>query len=145
MDSALEVSSLRSALLQHIEQRQQEIARFYNVNNPSLDIQSTFPNADAFMNRTLETFGCSDLSSWTVVDVLGAGYTKTVLKVVLPQGSEVALKTVNDQGTDMRSCLEDFRDPQGCQDLVSCKLRKEIILLQRLQHPNIVKVISYKQ
>ncbi|XP_060735280.1 extracellular tyrosine-protein kinase PKDCC [Tachysurus vachellii] len=140
VDSDLEVSSLRSALLQHIEQRQHEIARFYNVNNRSLDIQSTFPNADAFMDRTLETLGCSDLSSWTVVDVLGAGYTKTVLKVVLPQGSEVALKTVNDQGTDMRSCLEDFRDPQGCQDLVSYKLRKEIILLQRLQHPNIVKL-----
>ncbi|KAK3537606.1 hypothetical protein QTP70_017002, partial [Hemibagrus guttatus] len=132
---------LRSALLQQIGERQQEIARFYNLNNRS---QSTLPNADAFRNTTLEALGseigCSDLSSLTVVDFLGAGYTKTVLKVVLPQGLEVALKTVNNQGTDMRSCLEDFRDPQGCQDLVSFKLRKEIVLLQRLQHPNIVQL-----
>lgn len=137
-DTALstDLTPLRSALLQQIGERQQEIARFYNLNNRS---QSTFAQ-----NTTLEALGsevgCGDLSSLTVVDFLGAGYTKTVLKVVLPQGLEVALKTVNNQGTDMRSCLEDFRDPQGCQDLVSSKLRKEIILLQRLQHPNIVQV-----
>lgn len=151
-DTALDLTPLRGALLQQIRDRQQEIAPFYTFNQGHrslVDHQSTFPNADAIRNTTLQALGseigCRDLSGLTVVDFLGAGYTKTVLKVVLPRGLEVALKTVNNQGTDMRSCLEDFGDPEGCQDLVSFKLRKEIILLQRLQHPNIVKVNIYKQ
>ncbi|KAF4083940.1 hypothetical protein AMELA_G00123140 [Ameiurus melas] len=146
-DPALDLTPLRGALLQQIKDRQQEIAPFYTLNQGHrslVDHQSTFPNADAIRNTPLQApgseIGCRDLSGLTVVDFLGAGYTKTVLKVVLARGLEVALKTVNNQGTDMRSCLEDFRDPEGCQDLVSFKLRKEIILLQRLQHPNIVKL-----
>lgn len=144
-------TTLNTDLIQQIIERQQEIAPFYTLNHGhrSLEIQSTFPSAGAVRDTTLEALGseigCSDLSGLTVVDFLGAGYTKMVLKVVLAQGLEVALKTVNSQGTDMRSCLEDFRDPKGCQDLVSFKLRKEILLLQRLQHPNIVKVIIFKQ
>lgn len=125
-----------SRLHQQIKERLHEITQFYTLN---------YGSSDAERNQTLvalgSEIGCSDLSGLTIVDLLGAGYTKTVLKVVLAQGSEVALKTVNKQGTDMRSCLEDFRDPQGCQDLVSFKLRKEILLLQRLQHPHIVQVI----
>lgn len=135
-------------LLQLIRERQREIAPFYTLNHVhgSLEVQSTSPGSGAVRNTTLGSeVGCSDLSGVTVVDFLGAGYTKTVLKVVLAQGLEVALKTVNHQGTDMRSCLEDFRDPAGCQDLVSFKLRKEIILLQRLQHPNIVEVMISEQ
>lgn len=149
-DSALSTRAA-SGLLQQIRDRQHEIAPFYTLNQDhrSLEVQSTSPNADAMTNTTSEALGseigCSDLSGLTVVGLLGAGYTKMVLKVVLQQGLEVALKTVNNQGTDMRSCLEDFKDPQGCQDLVSFKLRKEITLLQRLQHPNIVQVIIFKQ
>ncbi|KAI5616817.1 extracellular tyrosine-protein kinase PKDCC [Silurus asotus] len=127
-------SLLRRALLQQIRERQQEIAPLYNFTDRSSEIQSDFSDA------LRSDIGCSDLSGLRVVEFLGAGYTKTVSKVVLQQGSEVALKTVNYQGTDMRSCLDDFRDPQGCQDLVSSKIRKEIILLQRLKHPNIVKL-----
>lgn len=130
-----------SGLVQQIRERQQEIAPFYKVQQA----QETSPNAEATTLEALGSeLGCSDLSGLAVVDLLGAGYTKMVLKVVLVQGLQVALKTVNSQGADMRSCLEEFRDPQGCQDLVSFKLRKEIILLQRLQHPNIVQVIIYK-
>ncbi|KAF5899581.1 extracellular tyrosine-protein kinase PKDCC-like, partial [Clarias magur] len=130
-------------LLHLIRERQREIAPFYTFNHVhgSVEVQSTSPSSDPVRSSTLgPEIGCSDLSGVTVVDFLGAGYTKTVLKVVLAQGLEVALKTVNHQGTDMRSCVEDFRDPEGCQDLVSFKLRKEIILLQRLQHPNIVEL-----
>ncbi|XP_062863744.1 extracellular tyrosine-protein kinase PKDCC [Trichomycterus rosablanca] len=143
----------RITLLQQIQDRQQEIAAFYDPSHghPLSATENTStadnPELDHERNITLEdsgllgsNIGCSELSGMTVVDFLGAGYTKTVLKVLLSHGMEVALKTVNDQGTDMRSCMEDFRDQQGCQDLVSFKLRKEIILLQRLQHPNIVKL-----
>lgn len=146
-----EFTALNTDLLQQMRERQQEIAPFYTLNHGhrSLAIQSTFPSAGAVRDTILDALrpeiGCSDLSGLTVVHLLGAGYTKMVFKVVLVQGLQVALKTVNHQGTDMRSCLEDFRDPQGCLDLVSFKLRKEILLLQRLQHPHIVKVIIHKQ
>lgn len=142
----------RITLLRQIQARQQEISSFY-FKSHGHQSTSDDPQLHYGRNFTLEPtsrfgshryIGCSELSGMTVVDFLGAGYTKMVLKVLLSQGVEVALKTVNDQGSDMRSCMKDFRDLQGCQDLVSFKLRKEIILLQRLQHPNIVKVLSYK-
>ncbi|XP_036450021.1 extracellular tyrosine-protein kinase PKDCC [Colossoma macropomum] len=141
------VDLTRDKLLQQLKERQQELLPFY-ITSPGQQLPGNSPvfsNVDARRNETSEgsttsDIGCSELSGMTVVDFLGAGYTKTVLKVVLQQGTDVALKSVNEQGTDMRSCLEDFRDPQSCQELVSFKLRKEIVLLQRLQHPNIVKL-----
>lgn len=139
-------------LLQQLKERQQELEL--------LDI--TFDNKQDFMDPSFSTndsanyingkfsldnsvtaktdIGCEELSGIKAVDFLGSGYTKTVLKAVLPQGLFVALKSVNHQGTDMRLCMEDFQDSQGCHELVSFKLRKEIVLLQRLQHPNIVEV-----
>ncbi|KAI4872251.1 hypothetical protein NFI96_034403 [Prochilodus magdalenae] len=151
-DAAPDGDLAREKLLQQLKERQQELLPFYMTPH-GLQPAGNSPvssHMDTQRNETLEglatsttagwDIGCSELSGMAVVDFLGAGYTKTVLKVVLQQGSAVALKSVNEQGTDMRSCLEDFRDPQGCQELVSFKLQKEIILLQRLQHPNIVKL-----
>lgn len=83
---------------------------------------------------------CDSLVDMRAVEVLGSGYTKLVVKVNLADGRAVALKLVNEQGIDMGKCVEDFQDPQGCRDLVSYKLQKEIVLLQRLQHPNVIKV-----
>ncbi len=142
----------RDRLLQQLKERQQELEL--------LDI--TFDNKQDFMDPSFSTndsanyingkfsldnsvtaktdIGCEELSGIKAVDFLGSGYTKTVLKAALPQGLFVALKSVNHQGTDMRLCMEDFQDSQGCHELVSFKLRKEIVLLQRLQHPNIVEV-----
>ncbi|XP_073683535.1 extracellular tyrosine-protein kinase PKDCC [Garra rufa] len=127
-------------LLQQLVERQQELKL--------LDI--TFANIQSFMDPGLSRndsvnpvktdIGCEELSGIQAVDFLGSGYTKTVLKAALPEGLFVALKSVNHQGTDMRLCMEDFQDSQGCNELVSFKLRKEIVLLQRLQHPNIVEL-----
>ncbi|XP_015194749.2 extracellular tyrosine-protein kinase PKDCC [Lepisosteus oculatus] len=89
--------------------------------------------------------GCVQLSYFKNVDFLGSGYTKAVLKAVSPEGLPVALKSVNDRGTDMKRCLEDFGDVEGCYELVSYKLIKEIMLLQRLQHPNIIKLQGHCQ
>ncbi|XP_062326248.1 extracellular tyrosine-protein kinase PKDCC [Osmerus eperlanus] len=84
--------------------------------------------------------GCNELVEMRAVDVLGSGYTKLVLKVLLSEGQPVALKFVNDQGADMGRCLEEFKDPEGCHELVSYKLKKEIVLLQKLKHRNIIKL-----
>lgn len=138
VDAAPVEDLTRDKLLQLLEERQLELLPLAGKIPPVSTYLDTERN-ETWTGLTTATIGCSELSGMTVVDFLGAGYTKTVLKVDL-QGTAVALKSVNEQGTDMRSCLEDFRDPQGCQELVSFKLRKEIVLLQRLKHPNIVKV-----
>lgn len=88
----------------------------------------------------MDEMGCDSLVDMQAVEVLGSGYTKLVVKVRLAGGQPVALKLVNEQGIDMGKCVEDFKDPRGCRELVSYKLKKEIVLLQRLQHPNVIKV-----
>ncbi|XP_054653416.1 extracellular tyrosine-protein kinase PKDCC [Dunckerocampus dactyliophorus] len=86
-----------------------------------------------------DPMGCGALQDMQAVEVLGSGYTKLVVKVTLAGGEPVALKMVNEQGIDMAKCVEDFKDPHGCRQLVSYKLSKEVALLHRLQHPNIIK------
>lgn len=88
----------------------------------------------------LDEMGCDSLVDMQAVEVLGSGYTKLVVKVNLAGGQPVALKLVNENGIDMSKCVEDFKDPHGCRELVSYKLKKELVLLQRLQHPNVIKV-----
>lgn len=88
----------------------------------------------------LEEMGCESLVDMQALEVLGSGYTKLVVKVNLAGGQPVALKLVNENGIDMSKCVEDFQDAHGCRELVSYKLKKELVLLQRLQHPNVIKV-----
>ncbi|MEQ2287174.1 hypothetical protein AMECASPLE_009724 [Ameca splendens] len=87
-----------------------------------------------------DRMGCESLMDVRAVEVLGSGYTKLVVKANLAGGQPVALKLVNEQGIDMSKCVEDFKDPQGCRELVSYKLQKEMLLLQRLRHPNVIKL-----
>lgn len=88
----------------------------------------------------LDEMGCDSLVDMQPVEVLGSGYTKLVVKVNLSGGQPVALKLVNEKGIDMSKCVEDFKDPHGCRELVSYKLKKELVLLQKLQHPNVIQV-----
>ncbi|XP_010877784.2 extracellular tyrosine-protein kinase PKDCC [Esox lucius] len=150
----------RNALLLELDKRRNEILPFLNssVVERLMDESENFGLHESFEIKHLDSLeneskvsigyfrkdqdhiGCDQLVNVKAVDVLGSGYTKIVLKVVLSEGQTVALKTVYDQGTDIGRCLEDFKDPLGCHELVSFKLKKEIALLQRLQHPNIIKL-----
>ncbi|KAM6912688.1 extracellular tyrosine-protein kinase PKDCC [Xenentodon cancila] len=94
-------------------------------------------------NAHLDQMGCESLVNMRALEVLGSGYTKLVVKVNLVGGQHVALKLVNDQGIDMGKCLEEFKDPQGCRELVSYKLRKEMVLLQKLRHPNVIELMGH--
>lgn len=90
-----------------------------------------------------DQMGCESLVDVRAVEVLGSGYTKVVVKANVAGGQAVALKMVNEQGVDMRKCVKEFKDAQGCRELVSYKLQKEMLLLERLRHPNVIKVKKF--
>lgn len=149
---------LHRALIQQLSQRRREILplllpRQGDRNNkdrsplhPELDLSVDYNLWNEITHGSRRThmdeMGCDSLVDMHAVEILGSGYTKLVVKVNLAGGQPVALKLVNEQGIDMGKCVEDFKDPQGCRELVSYKLQKEMVLLQRLRHPNVIKVKS---
>lgn len=153
-----ELASLRGALIYQLNERRKEIIPLLLPDDdddenglseetplsPQLDHTSDYNLWNEITHGSrkahMDELGCDSLADMQAVEILGSGYTKLVVKVNLAGGQPVALKLVNEQGIDMGKCLEDFKDPQGCRELVSYKLQKEIVLLQRLQHPNVIKV-----
>lgn len=156
-----ESTALRGALIRQLNQRRKEIIplllpsgddekelpgqnRFSSQHDQALDLisDSSLWNEIAHGSKKahMDEMDCDSLVDMQAVEILGSGYTKLVVKVNLAGGQSVALKLVNEQGIDMGKCVEDFKDLQGCRELVSYKLKKEIVLFQRLQHPNVIKV-----
>ena len=151
--SAADEEQLRGALIYQLQQRRREILPLLLPGDEPSEGTRLPPQLDSSVDYNLwneithgsrrahmDEMGCDSLVDMQAVEVLGSGYTKLVVKVNLAGGQPVALKLVNEQGIDMGKCVEDFKDPQGCRELVSYKLQKEIVLLQRLQHPNVIKV-----
>lgn len=152
------LASLRGALIYQLNQRRKEIIPLLlpedgDENGLSEEARHSSRAQDRIVDYNLwneitlgsrkahlDEMGCDSLVDMQAVEILGSGYTKLVVKVNLAGGQPVALKLVNEQGIDMGKCLEDFKDPQGCRELVSSKLQKEIVLLQRLKHPNVIKL-----
>lgn len=87
--------------------------------------------------------GCGDIANVTDIQYLGSGYTKAVFKAVLNHTLAVALKSVDFGGHDMDNCVRQFGTVEDCYRLASYKIVKEMTLLQRLQHPNILKLYGY--
>lgn len=153
-----ELASLREALIHQLNERRKEIIPLLSPGVGDDDenglLGESFSQRDSTLDYSLwneitvgsgkahlDEMGCDSLADMQAVEILGSGYTKLVVKVNLAGESEpVALKLVNEQGIDMGKCVEDFKDPRGCRELVSFKLRKEMVLLQRLQHPNVIKL-----
>uniref|UniRef100_A0A3Q3KVY9 Extracellular tyrosine-protein kinase PKDCC n=2 Tax=Mastacembelus armatus TaxID=205130 RepID=A0A3Q3KVY9_9TELE len=159
-----EVASLRGALIYQLNERRKEIIPLLfpdyddddddnddggggnRISGETFQLNSTLDYSlwneitHGSKKAHMDEMGCDSLVDMQAVEILGSGYTKLVVKVNLAGGQSVALKLVNEQGIDMGKCLEDFKDPQGCRELVSYKLKKEIVLLQRLQHPNVIKL-----
>lgn len=156
-----ESAALRGALTRQLNERRKEIIplllpsgddenelpgqnRFSSQHDQALDSISDYnlwnEIAHGSKKAHMDELDCDSLVDMQAVEILGSGYTKLVVKVNLAGGQSVALKLVNEQGIDMGKCVEDFKDPQGCRELVSYKLKKEIVLFQRLQHPNVIKV-----
>ncbi|XP_013869550.1 extracellular tyrosine-protein kinase PKDCC [Austrofundulus limnaeus] len=137
--------ALRRALLHQLELRRRELVPLLlpedeNGERPDPDSVLGYSpwNEVTLGSRDL---GCDSLVDMQAVEVLGSGYTKLVVRARLAGArAPVALKLVNEQGVDMSKCVEDFKDPRGCRELVSYKLRREMILLDRLRHPNVIQL-----
>ncbi|XP_007533942.2 extracellular tyrosine-protein kinase PKDCC [Erinaceus europaeus] len=87
--------------------------------------------------------GCAALRAASGAQFVGAGYTKAVYRVRLPGGAAVALKAVDVSGHDLGSCVREFGARRGCYRLAAHKLLKEMVLLQRLRHPNVLQLYGY--
>ena len=92
---------------------------------------------------TLNGFlGCKDIKAIKIVQNIGRGYTKTVQKG-LYRDTEVAVKSVRLDNEDIKRCVLNSavnRSVEECFIFAKYKLAKEIIMLQQLQHANIVRV-----
>ncbi|MGH0118906.1 UNVERIFIED_CONTAM: hypothetical protein FKN15_055460 [Acipenser sinensis] len=101
---------------------------------------------DINLNRNMynpSLMGCSDIDNVTNVQYLGSGYTKAVYKADINETFSVALKSVDFGGHDMENCVKKYASPEDCYRLASYKIVKEMTLLQRLQHPHILKLHGY--
>uniref|UniRef100_A0A8D0GB06 Extracellular tyrosine-protein kinase PKDCC n=1 Tax=Sphenodon punctatus TaxID=8508 RepID=A0A8D0GB06_SPHPU len=90
-----------------------------------------------------QLLGCRDIHNVTHVHYLGSGYTKAVYKAVLNRSLAVALKSVDFGGHDIENCVKLYAALGDCYRLASYKIVKEMILLQRLQHDNILQLYGY--
>ncbi|KAM9187321.1 extracellular tyrosine-protein kinase PKDCC isoform 2-T2 [Dugong dugon] len=87
--------------------------------------------------------GCAALRNVSGAQYVGSGYTKAVYRVRLPGGAAVALKAVDLSGHDLGSCVREFGARRGCYRLAAHKLLKEMVLLERLRHPNVLQLYGY--
>ncbi|XP_066535581.1 extracellular tyrosine-protein kinase PKDCC isoform X1 [Hoplias malabaricus] len=87
--------------------------------------------------------GCSSIDSLSDVQFVGSGYTKAVYRAALNSSLAVALKSVHFSGHDMEECVRRYGSARDCYTLASVKLLKEMALMERLRHPNILKLYGY--
>ncbi|XP_060781565.1 extracellular tyrosine-protein kinase PKDCC isoform X2 [Neoarius graeffei] len=87
--------------------------------------------------------GCGALERPSSVQFVGSGYTKAVYRAELNTSFSVALKSVDLTGHDMESCVKRYSSAEDCYRLASFKIIKEMTLMERLQHPNILKLYGY--
>ncbi|OXB77961.1 UNVERIFIED_CONTAM: hypothetical protein H355_003184 [Colinus virginianus] len=87
--------------------------------------------------------GCRELRAAGGVQYLGSGYTKAVYKAVLNRSLAVALKAVDFGGHDVARCVRQFAALADCYRLAAYKIVKEMVLLQRLRHANVLQLYGY--
>uniref|UniRef100_A0ABM5FK34 Extracellular tyrosine-protein kinase PKDCC isoform X1 n=1 Tax=Pogona vitticeps TaxID=103695 RepID=A0ABM5FK34_9SAUR len=104
---------------------------------------SWHPRATLDLSLSPLRLGCRDIRNVTNVHYLGSGYTKAVYKAVLNRSLAVALKSVDFGGHDIDNCVKLYRSLEDCYRLASYKIVKEMVLLQRLRHPNILQLYGY--
>ncbi|MEE6474081.1 hypothetical protein FKM82_010268 [Ascaphus truei] len=110
---------------------------------PGADQDISLPRSKIDVSLKPPLLGCQDIGNATNARYLGSGYTKAVYKLVLNDTLSVALKSVDFGGHDIQNCVKQYRTLEDCYRLASFKIVKEMTLLQRLQHPNILQLYGY--
>lgn len=90
-----------------------------------------------------QMLGCHSIDNVTNIQYLGSGYTKAVYKATINNSLSVALKSVDFGGHDMENCVKKYGSAEDCYRLASFKIVKEMTLMERLRHPNILQVNSF--
>lgn len=143
--------SASERLLRPLERRLMDLAQQSSEHNQKWEspkrsisdqniLSPSHPGTKIDLSLQPPLLGCQDISKGTDVHYLGSGYTKAVYKLVLNDTLSVALKSVDFGGHDIQNCVKRYRTLEDCYRLASFKIVKEMILLQRLQHPNILQV-----
>lgn len=83
--------------------------------------------------------GCDDLHKITDVNYIDSGWTKAVYKGHY-DGRPVAIKTVDISGQEVTTCTEKGHSLVECYHRAAQKILKEIVLLQGIEHSNVIKV-----
>ncbi|KAG8584265.1 hypothetical protein GDO81_008759 [Engystomops pustulosus] len=147
--------SATERLLRPLERRLMDLAqqsssehnlKWENPKRSSSDQDILFqshPSSKIDLSLQPPLLGCQDISKGTDLRYLGSGYTKAVYKLMLNDTVSVALKSVDFGGHDIQNCLKRYKTLEDCYRLASFKIVKEMILLQRLQHPNILQLYGY--
>ncbi|XP_018408983.1 PREDICTED: extracellular tyrosine-protein kinase PKDCC [Nanorana parkeri] len=146
--------SATERLLRPLERRLMDLAQQSSEHNQkwespkkSISDQDTLapshPSSKIDLSLQPPLLGCQDINKGSNVLYLGSGYTKAVYKLVLNDTLSVALKSVDFGGHDIQNCVKRYRTLEYCYRLASFKIVKEMILLQRLQHPNILQLHGY--
>ncbi|XP_014788337.1 extracellular tyrosine-protein kinase PKDCC [Octopus bimaculoides] len=113
-------------------------------NDESLELISNAENGTLrFKNRSSEQlFNCQDIENITDKHYIGSGWTKAVYSGVI-SSKKVAMKTVDIGGQDVTNCVKWGQTLAECYYRAAQKIVKEIVLLQELEHQNLVKVLGY--
>uniref|UniRef100_UPI00398E80EF extracellular tyrosine-protein kinase PKDCC n=1 Tax=Pristiophorus japonicus TaxID=55135 RepID=UPI00398E80EF len=128
------------------QHQQQQRSPGLQKNKPwTVEGESTFVSSSPKIDFRFHSLSlsCPDINNASSVHYLGSGYTKAVYKAVLNETLAVALKSVDFAGHDMENCVKQYGTLEDCYRLASYKLVKEMTLLQRLQHSNILKLYGY--
>ena len=112
-----------------------------------IDVSST--HADARYNHVRYTvptsyiFNCYNIHKLVLKRKIGQGRTKQVF-VAKHARHKVAVKMVTRDVLDVTSCkLNRFTENELCGKCPSMQLMKEILILQQLNHPNLLRMLGY--
>ena len=88
-------------------------------------------------------FNCSNIHKLVLKRIIGQGRTKQVF-VAKHERQKVAVKMVTRDVLDVTSCKRNpFMEKELCGKFPSLKLLKEILILQQLSHPNLLRMLGY--
>ncbi|KAG8226843.1 hypothetical protein J437_LFUL004084 [Ladona fulva] len=88
-----------------------------------------------------EKLECSDIHMAANLELIGGGWTKAVYRAKI-YGREVAIKTVHLNGRDVNECRRAGESPAVCYSRAAEKILKELVLLTRIGHENVLQVFG---